>query len=246
LSLEGIFKAYGHVEALRGASFDVLAGEVHALLGDNGAGKSTLLKIATGAVKPDAGVISFQGREVHFASPLDARRIGVETVYQDLALSEDRSCVANIFAGRERMRGGLLGHMGVLDRRSMRAATRQAFDELSITVEDPDQIVRQLSGGQKQGVAIARAAMWANKVVLMDEPTAALGVRQRAEVEGLIDRLRSRGFAVVLISHDVLEVLKIADRVTVLRQGKHVATRPAIDVDLEWVVRAMVGGMETA
>ena len=244
MTLQDIRKSYGHVEALRGACFDLMPGEVHALLGDNGAGKSTLLKIATGAVKPDSGTITFHGEPVEFSSPLDARKRGIETVYQDLALSEDRSCVANIFAGRETVRRGPLGWMGFLDRKRMREVTASAFGELSMTVKDPEQIVRQLSGGQKQGVAIARAAIWANKMVLMDEPTAALGVRQRAEVESLIDSLRSRGFGVVLISHDVLEVLKIADRVTVLRQGANVASQRANDVDLEWVVRAMVGGVE--
>lgn len=242
LSLCGIKKTYGHVEALRGVDFDLLPGEVHALLGDNGAGKSTLLKIATGAVQPDAGSIVFNGEQVRFATPLDARRLGIETVYQDLALSEDRSCTANIFAGREVMRRGVFGWMGFLDRREMRKRTRQAFAQLNLTIKDPSLIIRKLSGGQKQGVAIARAAVWANRVVLLDEPTAALGVRQRENVQQLIERLRSEGFGVVLISHDVLEVLKIADRVTVLRQGENVATAFSENVDLRWVVGAMVGG----
>lgn len=245
LSLKEIRKSYGHVEALKGVDFELLAGEVHALLGDNGAGKSTLLKIATGAVHPDSGTITFHGDQLEMESPLDARRLGIETVYQDLALSEDRSCTANIFAGREILRAGLLGYLGVLDRREMRRRATEMLRDLNVTVDNPDVIIRKLSGGQKQGVALARAAIWANHVVLLDEPTAALGVRQRQTVEQMIKRLRDRGFGVVLISHDVLEVLEIADRVTILRQGQRVATRHVSEIDLKWVVNATVGGVDS-
>ena len=242
LSLHGIRKSYGAVEALRGVDFELRAGEVHGLLGDNGAGKSTLLKVATGVVQPDDGQIMVGGEPVEMASPLDARRLGIETVYQDLALSQDRSCLANIFAGRELLRPGILGRLGFLDRAAMAKKTLDAFADLSVTITDATAPVRRLSGGQKQGVAIARAALWAKQVVLLDEPTASLGVPQRAQVARLVTRLRARGFGVVLISHDVLEVLKVADRVTVMRMGTRVDTRATEEIDVDWVINAMVAG----
>jgi simple sugar transport system ATP-binding protein len=182
------------------------------------------------------------GEPVELGSPLDARRRGIETVYQDLALADHRSCVANVYMGRELRRRGPLGRLGVLDRRAMRAHTAEAFARLSVPVEDVERAVRLLSGGQRQGVAIARAAIWAQTLVLLDEPTAALGVRQRAAVDALVESLRSRDFGVLLISHDVPQVLSIADRVTVLRLGENVATRPRSEVDATWIVNAMVGG----
>jgi simple sugar transport system ATP-binding protein len=211
-------------------------------MGDNGAGKSTLLKIAAGVLRPDVGEVIAESRAVDFHSPLDARRIGIETVYQDLALADHRSCVANVFIGREVVRSGLLGRLGVLDRPAMRARTAEAFEQLSVPVTDVQRPVRMLSGGQRQGVAIARAAIWAKTVVLLDEPTAALGVRQRKAVDDLIVSLRDRDFAVLLISHDVPQVLEIADRVTVLRLGQNAGTRETSEVDATWIVTAMVGG----
>jgi simple sugar transport system ATP-binding protein len=210
-------------------------------MGDNGAGKSTLLKVASGVVRPDDGEVRMQGEPVQFGSPLDARRAGVETVYQDLALADHRSCVANVYVGREIRRDGLLGLLGVLDRGAMGARTRDAFEGLSVPVRDVERPVRLLSGGQRQGVAIARAAIWAETLVLLDEPTAALGVRQRAAVDALIENLRSRDFGVMLISHDVPQVLAIADRVTVLRLGENAGTRSRGEVDAGWIVNAMVG-----
>jgi simple sugar transport system ATP-binding protein len=242
LELRDIRKSFGPVEALRGASLTLRRGEVHAVMGDNGAGKSTLLKIAAGVVKPDAGEIRAGGAEVDFGSPLDARRIGIETVYQDLALADDRSCVANVYIGREVRRSGLLGRLGVLDRVAMTDRTTQAFAQLAVPVTDVKRPVRLLSGGQRQGVAIARAAIWAKTIVLLDEPTAALGVRQRSAVDDLIQKLRSRNYGVLLISHDVPQVLDISDRVTVLRLGRDVATRSTSEVDATWLVTAMVGG----
>jgi simple sugar transport system ATP-binding protein len=200
------------------------------------------LKVAAGVVRPDAGELRMDGAAVELSSPLDARRRGIETVYQDLALADHRSCVANVYIGRERRRAGPLGRLGVLDRRAMRTETAAAFERLSIPVADVERPVRLLSGGQRQGVAIARAAIWAKTVVLLDEPTAALGVRQRAAVDSLVQSLRSRDFGVMLISHDVPQVLSIADRVTVLRLGENVATRPRAEVDSTWIVNAMVGG----
>jgi simple sugar transport system ATP-binding protein len=242
LQLRGIRKSFGAVEALRGVDLTLLRGEVHAVMGDNGAGKSTLLKVAAGVVRPDAGEVRAEGTAVELSSPLDARRLGIETVYQDLALADHRSCVANVYIGREVRRGGLLGRLGVLDRATMTVRTRDAFARLAVPVPAVERPVRALSGGQRQGVAIARAAIWARTVVLLDEPTAALGVRQRAAVDELIKNMRSRGYGVLLISHDVPQVLGIADRVTVLRLGETVATRPTEDVDAGWIVTAMVGG----
>jgi simple sugar transport system ATP-binding protein len=178
---------------------------------------------------------------VEFGSPLDARRRGIETVYQDLALADHRSCVANVYIGREVRRAGALGRLGVLDRPAMRSRTREAFERLAVPVTDVNRPVRLLSGGQRQGVAIARAAIWAQTVVLLDEPTAALGVRQRAAVDALIQNLRSRDFGVLLISHDVPQVLSIADRVTVLRLGHNAGTRERGELDAAWIVNAMVG-----
>jgi simple sugar transport system ATP-binding protein len=244
LELREIRKSFGHVEALRGVDLALAHGEVHAVMGDNGAGKSTLLKVAAGVVRPDEGEVRMGGARVDLGSPLDARRAGIETVYQDLALADQRSCVANVYIGREIRRGGLLGRLGVLDRAAMRARTSEAFERLSVPVAEVERPVRLLSGGQRQGVAIARAAIWARTVVLLDEPTAALGVRQRAAVDALIENLRSRDFGVMLISHDVPQVLAIADRVTVLRLGESAGTRSRGEFDATWIVNAMVGNTE--
>ncbi|MEA2585726.1 MAG: simple sugar transport system ATP-binding protein [Thermomicrobiales bacterium] len=219
----------------------IARGEVHAVMGDNGAGKSTLLKVAAGVVRPDGGEVLMAGNPLQLVTPLDARRAGIETVYQDLALADHRSCVANVYVGREILRRGVPGLLGVLDRATMKERAAEAFQGLSVPVQDVDLPVRLLSGGQRQGVAIARAAIWAQTVVLLDEPTAALGVRQRAAVDSLVENLRSRDFGVMLISHDVPQVLAIADRVTVLRLGENAGTRARDELDATWIVNAMVG-----
>lgn len=241
ISVRNLTKSYGKVEALRGVDIDIYKGEVHAICGDNGAGKSTLLKILSGAVAFSEGSFKLDGEEVAFRSPQDARDRGIETVYQDLALAGDRSCAANIYLGRELMKPGLLGRLGMLDRKAMNENARTFFKELSIPITDPTRNVRAFSGGQRQGVAIARAAIWARHVVLFDEPTAALGVRQRGAVTALIERLKERGLAVVLVTHDIPEVIAHTDRVTVLRHGRAVATRMTRDVNLPWIVQTMVG-----
>jgi simple sugar transport system ATP-binding protein len=242
LELRDVSKSYGHVQALSDASLTIMAGEIHGLVGDNGAGKSTLLKIAAGALQPDRGSVLVDGDEVRLSSPEHARQLGIETVYQDLALAETRSCVANVFVGREVTKRGLAGRVGVLDRKAMRLRTLDEFRALGVPVRNVGQPIGALSGGQRQGVAIARAAMWASHIVLLDEPTAALGIRQRAAVMALIEQLRDRGLGVLLISHDVPEVLRVCDRVTVLRLGSVNVTAPAGDIDMPYVVASMVGG----
>lgn len=241
ISVRALTKSYGKVEALRGVDLDIFKGEVHAICGDNGAGKSTLLKILSGATPYSSGSLVLDGEVVQFTSPVDARDRGIETVYQDLALAGDRSCSANMYLGREIMKPGILGRLGVLDRRAMNENAKRFFSDLSIPITDPVRNVRAFSGGQRQGVAIARAAIWATHVVLFDEPTAALGVKQRGAVADLIARLKMRGLAIVLVTHDIPEVIKHTDRVTVLRQGKDVATRFTKEIDLPWIVAAMVG-----
>ena len=236
-------KTYGSVEALRGTSFAVHAGEVVALVGDNGAGKSTLVKCMAGAEKPTAGAIRFEGREVHFDSPTDARRLGIETVYQDLAVAPELDPAANLFLGREIRRPGLLGALGMLDKKAMCTKAAEEFGRLGVSLQSIDVPIGSLSGGQRQSVAVARSVVWASKVVFMDEPTAALGVVQRERVLGVIRRVRDEGVAVVLISHNMPEVLSVSDRVEVLRLGKRVARFTAKDATLEDLVGAMTGAL---
>jgi len=243
LEARGLVKNYGHVTALRGADFAVGAGEVVALVGDNGAGKSTLVKILAGVSKPDAGVITFEGREVVLNGPTDARRLGIETVYQDLALAPDLDPAANLFLGRELVRPGPLGRLGFLDKRAMAARTREAFADLGAAVQVDTAPVGSLSGGQRQSIAVGRAAAWASKVVFMDEPTAALGVVQAAKVLDLVRRVRDRGIGVVLISHNMPQVFEIADRIEVLRLGTRVARLRPADTSMEEVVGAMTGAV---
>jgi simple sugar transport system ATP-binding protein len=243
LEARGIVKSFGRVRALRGTDFTVGPGEVVALIGDNGAGKSTLVKTLSGVHPPDAGEIFFEGRPVTLHSPEDARELGIETVYQDLALAPDLESSANLFLGRERMRGGLLGALGFLDNGAMRKRTREAFSSLGVGVQDVEAPVANFSGGQRQGVAVARAVTWASKVVFMDEPTAALGVVQTAKVLELIRRVRDTGLAVVLISHNMPDVLAVSDRVEVLRLGERVAQFKTSEVTMETLVGSMTGAI---
>jgi simple sugar transport system ATP-binding protein len=244
LEARGLVKQYGHVQALRGANFTAHAGEVVALIGDNGAGKSTLVKALSGALTPDGGTILLDGAPVRLASPLDAQRLGIETVYQDLALAADLDAAANLYLGRELVRGGLLGLAGVLDTATMRRRAVEAFADLGVELREITAPVRSLSGGQRQSVAVALAVAWASKVIFMDEPTAALGVLQRRQVLDMIRRVRDRGVAVVLISHNMPEVLAVADRVEVLRLGRRVARRRAGETSVEELVSAMTGGLD--
>ncbi len=224
LEAQGLVKRYGQVTALDGADFELYADEIVAIIGDNGAGKSTLIKALSGALQPDDGEIRLDGERVHFRTPLDARRAGIETVYQDLAVAPALDIAANIFLGREKRRGGPLGGvLRMIDKRAMRREATRHFDELKIAVRSIGQPVETLSGGQRQGVAVARASAWARRLAIMDEPTAALGVRETTQVLDLIRRVRERGLPVILISHDMPHVFELADRILIMRLGKRVA-----------------------
>ncbi|MEU6780017.1 ATP-binding cassette domain-containing protein [Nonomuraea angiospora] len=244
IAARGIMKSYGHVEALRGADFTLRPGEVVALIGDNGAGKSTLAKILSGVERPDAGTVEVDGEPVAFGSADEARGAGIETVYQDLALCADLSPAGNFFLGRELLRPGLLGLLGVLDNAAMRRATREACERLGVRLASQTAPVSGLSGGQRQGVAVARAVTWARRVVFMDEPTAALGVVQTQRVLDLIRGVRDSGVSVVLISHNMQDVMAVSDRVEVLRLGRRVARFETARVSMEELVGAMTGALE--
>ncbi|MEV4238987.1 MULTISPECIES: ATP-binding cassette domain-containing protein [unclassified Nocardia] len=243
LEAQALGKRYGGVEALRGANFQVRAGEVVALIGDNGAGKSTLVKCLSGAEQPDSGTILLDGSETVLGTPTAARNLGIETVYQDLAVAPDLDPAANLFLGRELIRRGWAGRLGMLDKRAMRNQAVEHFRRLGVTLQSADVPIGALSGGQRQSVAVARAVLWASKVVFMDEPTAALGVVQRERVLEVIRNVRDQGIAVVLISHNMPEVLAVADRIEVLRLGKRVARFVAADATLEQLVGAMTGAL---
>jgi simple sugar transport system ATP-binding protein len=243
LEARGIVKDFGRVRALRGADFTVYPAEVVALVGDNGAGKSTLVKCLAGVEHPDAGEIVFEGSPVVLNTPTQARELGIETVYQDLALAADLDPAANLFLGREATRGGLLGKLGFLDKAEMHRRADDAFESLGVGLQDSNAPVANMSGGQRQGVAVSRAVTWASKVVFMDEPTAALGVVQTRHVLDLIRRVRERGLSVVLISHNLPEVFEVADRIEVLRLGERVAQYMRGDVSMEDIVGAMTGAI---
>jgi simple sugar transport system ATP-binding protein len=243
LRAEALVKRYGHVEALRGTDFDVSAGEVVGLIGDNGAGKTTLVKLLSGNEQPDDGRILFDGDPIAFGEPAEAKRLGIETVYQDLSLAEDLDAAANLFLGRELRRAGILGSLGVLDDGRMRREASDVFGRLGVDLTDARAQIASLSGGQRQGVAVARAVHFASRVIFMDEPTAALGVRQSARVLDLIRRVSDNGVAVVLISHNMHDVLTVCDHIHVLRLGQRVARFVASEVDHETLVAAMTGGV---
>ena len=244
LEARGLVKSFGRVRALRGANFTVHAAEVVALVGDNGVGKSTLVKALAGVQPPDAGEIRFEGEPVTIATPLEARALGIETVYQDLALAAELDPAANLFLGREIARGGLLGRLGFLDYAEMHRRADEAFRSLGVGLQDSAAPVATMSGGQRQGVAVSRAVTWASKVVFMDEPTAALGVVQTRNVLDQIKRVRDdQGLAVVLISHNLPEIFEVADRIEVLRLGERVARFRRGEVSMEDVVGAMTGAL---
>lgn len=240
----GVRKAFGAVEALRGASLSVGHSEVVALMGDNGAGKTTMVKTICGVHAPDEGQITFDGQNIAGLGPREIHAHGIETVYQDLALAPDLDTAANLFLGRERSKRGLLGRLGVLDRRSMAEEARGVLIDLGVAIKDPYAPVAALSGGQRQSVAVARAVTWADKLVIMDEPTAALGVPQTRAVLDLIRRVRDSGRSILLISHNVPDVLAVSDRIEVMRLGRRVARLRTEDTTEEEIVGAMTGAFE--
>jgi ribose transport system permease protein len=241
IDARGIVRHFGHVRALQCADFSVGQGEIVGLIGDNGAGKSTLIRILSGTDRPDDGEIRVNGQLVHFNGPQDARAVGIETVYQDLALAPDLDAAANVFLGRELVRTGLPGRLGVLDKSRMVRRTSEAMARLGVTIR-PAAEVFTLSGGQQQSAAVARAAMWATNAIFMDEPTANLGVTQTKGVLDLIRRVRDAGTAVVVISHNLPQILEITDRIVILRHGRTVGQVAAEAASVDDLVRAMMSG----
>jgi fructose transport system ATP-binding protein len=244
LQARGLVKRYGHVTALDGTDFDLLQGEILAVIGDNGAGKSTLIKTLAGAIVPDEGEIMLDGRVVHFTNPMDARRRGIETVYQDLAVAPALDIAANLYLGREIRRTGPIGSvLRMLDKPKMRQEAAHYMAELKIGVGSMTQAVETLSGGQRQGVAVARAAAWARRLVIMDEPTAALGVKESGMVLELIRNIRARGLPVILISHNMPNVFEVADRIHIQRLGRRIAVVTPQSHTMSEVVAIMTGAL---
>jgi simple sugar transport system ATP-binding protein len=239
LAVESATKLFGGVHALENVSFTLEAGEVLALAGDNGAGKSTLIKIISGVHQPDGGTVFLDGQRVQFATPREARDAGVETIYQDLALADNLDVCSNIFLGREKMRR-FAGMLPMIDRPAMHEAAEAVLRSLDIHT-DLRRPVRELSGGQRQAVAISRAIYWNARVLIMDEPTAALGVPEQRKVIELIRRLRETGVAVIFISHNLSDIFAVADRIMVLRRGVKAGERLTCDADGDEIVRLMVG-----
>lgn len=244
LEARGLIKRYGHVTALDGADFELLEGEILAVIGDNGAGKSTLIKALSGAIIPDQGEIILDGKPVHFRSPLDARRHGIETVYQDLAVAPAMTIAENLFLGREILRPGFLGRLlRLIDKKKMLEEATNSLKDLKIGIRSMSQAVETLSGGQRQGVAVARSAAFAKHVVIMDEPTAALGVKEGNMVLELIRRVRDRGLPVIIISHNMPHVFEIADRIHIQRLGKRAAVVNPKKISMAHTVAVMTGAM---
>lgn len=246
LQARGLVKRYGRVVALDNADFDLMPGEILAVIGDNGAGKSTLIKALCGAIAPDEGEIRLEGKPVTFSSPMQARDAGIETVYQNLALSPALSISDNMFLGREIRKKGPLGSVfRMLDRKTMEKQARDMLSELGLmTIQNITQAVETLSGGQRQGVAVARAAAFGSKVVIMDEPTAALGVKESRKVLELILDVRRRGLPIVLISHNMPHVFEVADRIHIHRLGRRIAIIRPRDYTMSDAVALMTGAMK--
>jgi len=245
IAVRGLAKHFGRVQALRSVDLDVHKGEVVGLIGDNGAGKSTLVNILSGALQPNAGTIWLDGQPVTFASPLEARHAGIETVYQDLSLAPDLSVWQNIFLGREKTVKGPLGLVGWLDRRSMTREAEANLDRTHIRIGSVNSLAGRLSGGQRQAVAVGRAVSWGSRVLLLDEPTAALGVEQQETVGELIRSVSSGGVPIVLVTHNLPQVHRLADRVAVLFHGHVVADLRCSDVTVDdmvsWITGAALG-----
>jgi fructose transport system ATP-binding protein len=244
LSAKGLVKRYGNVTAIDGADFELYPGEILAVIGDNGAGKSSMIKALSGATIPDEGEIRLDGQVVNFKSPLEARQAGIETVYQDLAVAPALDIATNLFLGREKRRAGPAGSVfRMLDHKGMREEAVRQMENLQIGIRSMNQAVETLSGGQRQGVAVARAAAWARKLVIMDEPTAALGVKESGQVLELIKRVRDNGLPVILISHNMPHVFEISDRIHIHRLGKRVAVVTPQTHSMHDVVGIMTGAV---
>ena len=243
MEARGLVKRYGQVTALDGADFELLPGEILAVIGDNGAGKSTLIKALSGAIIPDAGAMFLDGRPVTFHTPIDARRQGIETVYQDLALAPAMTIAENLFLGREIHRPGPMGWLRLIDKKKMDAQAAAHMKELQVGIHSTSQAVETLSGGQRQGVAVARGAAFARHVVIMDEPTAALGVKESNMVLDLVRRVRDRGLPVILVSHNMPHVFDVADRIHIQRLGRRAALVKARDIKMSDAVAIMTGAI---
>ena len=247
MQAKGLTKRYGHVTALDGCDFELRAGEILAVIGDNGAGKSSLIKVLSGATVPDSGELLLDGKPVHFRTPIDARRAGIETVYQDLAVAPAMSIAENLFLGREILRPGVLGTwLRLLDKRAMLDQAVARMNELKVGIRSMTQAVETLSGGQRQCVAVSRAAAFAQHVVIMDEPTAALGVKEGNMVLDLIRRVRDKGLPVILISHNMPHVFEVADRIHIQRLGKRAAVVDPKVIGMSDTVAVMTGAMSAA
>jgi fructose transport system ATP-binding protein len=240
LRTEGLTKHYGGVHALQDATFELRKGEHVAIMGDNGAGKSTFVRQITGVEQRTRGRIIFDGRDVSFDGPLDAREAGIETVFQNLALADDLDVPSNLFLGREKILFNL-GPFSILDRKAMRRATEEALVRTAVKIPNLSNTIRNMSGGQRQCVAIARAATFASKLIIMDEPTAALGVQETAQVENIIRGLKERGEPLILISHNMRQVFDLVDRIIVFRRGQIVANLKKDETDGQDVVAYITG-----
>ncbi len=244
MQAKGLVKRYGQVTAIDGADFELRAGEILAVIGDNGAGKSSLIKCLSGATIPDEGEIWLDGKPIHFKSPMDARKVGIETVYQDLAVAPAMSISENLFLGREMRRQGFLGNvLRMLDKKKMLEISIARMQDLKVGIRSMTQAVETLSGGQRQCVAVARAAAFAEHVVILDEPTAALGVKEGNMVLELIRRVRDKGLPVILISHNMPHVFEIADRIHVARLGRRAAILNPKTISMSDTVAVMTGAM---
>jgi D-xylose transport system ATP-binding protein len=241
IEMRGIDKYYGGVHAVRGVDLDVYTGEVHALVGDNAAGKSTLIKILSGAVMRDGGTIAFDSQPVEITTPRDAKSLGIETVYQDLALADNLDVASNVFLGREMTRSGILRF--ILDNREMEKRSRDLLSRLKINMPNIRQRVRSMSGGQRQSIAIARCVCFNARVVILDEPTAALGVEETRKVYGLIREMRDQGLAVLLISHNLNHVFENCDRITVLKTGRFIGSCRLEETTQDDIMRMIVSGV---
>ncbi len=240
LEATGLNKRFGGIHAVRDVSLHVMPGEVVALAGDNGAGKSTVIKMISGVYKPDGGEVRYQGEPVHHLTPREIRDRGIETIYQDLALADNLDAGTNLFLGREKLKH-FLG-LPYLDRKTMRSEAEKALKALGIVVRDLDAPVRTLSGGQRQALAIGRAVYWQARLLIMDEPTAALGVPEQREVLALIHRLKQSGVGIIFISHNLHDIFAVSDRIVVLERGRKAGERLAKETDGEEVVKLMMGG----